>query len=160
MPNLLFFNIRLNETNLDSVIPLIAIPKVTTLEIHSLGGWSDDTYSMMKKHYKLHQLNLALFPVHITEMLKDMPMIRILCLKSEAILDDELQEDFTSGRLGRCLTELYFCSRNGAKEWLDMINARQKNALSIVQSATNWREVFTGLKEVGIWHEHGILRIP
>ena len=158
MPNLHFFNSHLLEVHPDIVIPLIAAPNITALAIYSDTGWSSDTYDILKQHHKLHQLHelqlLALKPtLHITQVLKDAPMVRNLCVNGRSILDDEGLEGIASGRLGRCLTSLDLTDYFGlAGKWLDMIESRQRNVKSMVAQASNWQQLFTGIREVKLWN--------
>ena len=158
MPNLHFFNSHLLEVHPDIVIPLIAAPNITALAIYSDMGWSSDTYDILKQHHKLHQLHelqlLALKPtLHITQVLKDAPMVRNLCVNGRSILDDEGLEGIASGRLGRCLTSLDLTDYFGlAGKWLDMIESRQRNVKSMVAQASNWQQLFTGIREVKLWN--------
>ena len=156
LPNLRSFVIILREVHPDTVIPFISALKVTELVIYSFDAWSADTYNTIKKQFKLNQLQkLELypseqFPLYVTEVLKDVPMIHDLYLGGKSILDDETRENITSGQLGRFLTylTLYGCCDDKAKEWLDMVEARQKNAYALLQTSTNWQERLTGLRWV------------
>ena len=64
-------------------------------------------------------------------------------------MDKEIQGNIASGQLGRFLTELTLdgCGDN-IEEWLDMVEARQMNVRAILQTVTNWREMFTSLRYV------------
>ncbi|KAF8632803.1 hypothetical protein AX15_001668 [Amanita polypyramis BW_CC] len=155
MPNLRSLVIDLRQVHPDIVIPLISASKVTTLGIFSPDGWSVDTYDIMKKQYKLGQLQrIGLrptngFPLRVAGVLDDAPMIYDLFLGSKSILDDETREKIASGQLGHFLTDLALNScGDSAEEWLDMVEARQKNVRAALHSVTNWREMFTGLRRV------------
>ncbi|KAF8335563.1 hypothetical protein F5887DRAFT_609045 [Amanita rubescens] len=157
MPNLHWLSLKLLDVQPDIVIPLITVPNITTLEISFQNDWeSSDAYDVIKRHYNLRQLHQirfwgAGFPVRIAQILADAPMIHTLGLQCEPILDTEAREGIASGRLGRCLTTLYMNTGLRAGEWLDMIETRQKNVKSMVMKASNWQEIFTGIKSVEIW---------
>ncbi|KAF8326464.1 hypothetical protein F5887DRAFT_1197179 [Amanita rubescens] len=155
MPNLRWFALSLlGPIHPDSAIPLIVAPNITTLGITSPGNWSSNTYDVIAKHYKLHQLqhfwiHAAQFPLRISQVLADAPMIDNLKVLGKPVLDAETRKDIASGRLGRYLTSLHI---NGcfdsAGEWLDMIESRQKNVNLMITHVSNWRELFTGIKSV------------
>jgi len=156
VPNLRWLSLKLLDVLPDIVIPLIAVPNITTLELSFQDGWeSSDAYDILKWHYKLHQLHHirfrgARFPLRIAQILADAPMIRTLKGLGIPILDTEARVDIASGPLGRCLTTL--CVNrypSNVGEWLDMIETRQRNAK--VGKASNWQEMFTGIKSVEIW---------
>ena len=156
LPNLRSFAIGLREVHPDTVVPFISAPKITTLEIESLDAWSADTYNITKRQYKLNRLQrLKLhptrkFPLHVIEVLKDASMIQDLFLGGRPILNDETREKIVGGQLGRSLTQLTFHGcEDDAKEWLDVVEARQKNVCALLQTVTNWQEMFTGLRRVG-----------
>lgn len=158
MPNLRWFALTLLDVHPDSTIPLFATPNITTLGIFSPNNWSSDTYDIIAKHYKLHQLQqiwiqAAQFPLRIAQVLADTPMIHNLMILGKPVLDVEAREGIASGRLGPCLTSLHIngCFHS-AEEWLDMIESRQKNVNSMIAHASNWREVFTGIKSVEFWN--------
>ena len=77
-------------------------------------------------------------PLRDIDVLNDAPMIHDLCLGCKPILDEETCEKIASGQLGRLLTvlRLYDCDGN-AKEWLDMVEARQKNVCAMLQNVMN-----------------------
>ncbi len=158
IPNLRWLSLKLLYVQPDIVIPVISVPNITTLKISFGDDWkSSDAYDVTKRHYKLHQLHQiqfqgARFPLRIAQILADAPMIHKLVGLCKPILDTEAREGIASGRLGRCLTELRIdgCVDN-AGEWLDMIETRQRNVKSMVTQASNWREMFTGLKSVKLW---------
>ena len=156
MPNLRCFSLRLLDVHPDFVIPLIATPSITLLGIYSPRNWSSNTYDIMAKHYKLPQLqhlwlHPGRFPLPVTQVLVDAPMIHSLEVLGSPVLEAEAQEGIASGRLGRCLTSIYL---NGcfdsAGEWLDMIETRQRNVNLMVTQVSNWRQMFTGIKSVNI----------
>ncbi len=162
MPNLRWFALTLLNVHPDSTIPLIAAPNITTLGISSSYYWSSDTYGIIAKHYKLHQLQQiwihgAKSPLRIGRVLVDAPMIHSLKVLGQTILDAEAQEYIASGRLGRCLTSLHIdgCFHS-AGEWLDMIESRQKNVNSMITHLSNWRELFTVIKSVEFWNVNNI----
>ena len=155
MPNLRSFKLRLLDVHPDIVIPLIATPNITTLDIcsHTL-DWSSNTYDIIKQHHKLYQLHeihllAAKFPLYITQVLEDAPMVRNLHVTGRSILDDEGLEGIASGRLGRYLTSLRLTDYFGqAGKWFDMIESRQRNVETMVSQASNWRQLFTGIRSV------------
>ena len=158
MPNLRWLSLTLLDVQPDIVIPLIAAPNITILEISSQDKWSSDAYDIIKRHYKLHQMHQirlqgAGFTLRVAQILADAPMVHKLeCLGTSPILDTEAREGIGSGRLGRCLRTLHIagCFDN-AGEWLDMIETRQRNVKSIVTQVSNWREMFTGIRSVELW---------
>ncbi|KAF8630470.1 hypothetical protein AX15_002901 [Amanita polypyramis BW_CC] len=157
MPNVRRFTIGLQQVHPDAVIPLITVPKLTSLGICSPDAWSADTYNIIKKQHKLDQLEQlqlqSQYPLSVTNVLKDVPMVHNLHLRGNPILDDEAREKIVNGQLGRFLTQLCLggCGDN-AKEWLDMVETRQKNVRAMLQNVTNWRDAFTGLKRVEFWN--------
>ena len=157
MPNLRSFILNLLELEVhpDIVIPLIAAPNLTTLCIFCPHiEWSSDTYNIIKQHHKFHQLHGIHFfapgpTLHITQILEDAPMVSSLLVEGRSILDDEGLEGIASGRLGRHLTLLLLEDYVGqAGKWLDMIESRQRNVKSMVAQASNWQQLFTGIREV------------
>ena len=70
-------------------------------------------------------------------------MIRELHVElGRPVLDAVALEGIASGRSGRYLTSLYLGGYfNNAGEWLEMIEARQRNVDSIVTQVTNWRQM-------------------
>ncbi|KAF8335570.1 hypothetical protein F5887DRAFT_921095 [Amanita rubescens] len=115
MPNLHFLSLKLVDVQPDVVIPLIAVPNITTLEISFQDDWeSSDPYNC------------------------------------KPILDTQDREGIASGRLGRCLTTLRVNRCSNLEEWLDMIETRQRNVKSAVMKASNWQEMFTGIKSVEV----------
>ena len=158
MPNLRWFALSLiGPIHPDSVIPLIAAPNITALKISSPSKWPSNTYDIIGKHYKLHQLqhfriHAAQFPLRIAQVLADAPMIHSLEVQGRPVLDAETRKDIASGRLGRYLTSLDIGSCfDSAGEWLDMIESRQKNVNSMITHVSNWRELFTGIKSARFW---------
>ena len=157
MPNLRSFDLNLLEVHPDIVIPLIAAPNITVLGIYSDMDWSSDTYSIIKQHHKLYQLHeISLFAsgptLHITQIFEDAPMLRDIYVEGRSILDDEGLEGIASGRLGRRLTSLHLADYFGqAGKWLDMIESRQRNVKSMIAQASNWQQLFTGIREVELW---------
>ncbi|KAF8738113.1 hypothetical protein AX14_011873 [Amanita brunnescens Koide BX004] len=160
MPNLRCLTLRFQDIHPDIVIPLIVAPNLTMLGIYSVDGWSSDTYNIMKRHYKLHQLHkieldsLGL-PIHISSVLADAPMVSHLRVVGTPILDAEAQEGIATGWLGPCLISLYIEGRfsvDEGVEWFDMLESRQKNVKSMVAQASNWRQFVTGIRlvELGI----------
>ncbi|KAF8726580.1 hypothetical protein AX14_007679 [Amanita brunnescens Koide BX004] len=135
-------------------IPLFEAPNLTTLEVHSFGEWSSDTYDILRKHYRLHQLqqlNLysRRFPLHIAQVLADAPMVRKLRVGGEAVVDAEAAEGIASGQLGRHLSSLRLRSLfDHAGEWLDMIEARQRYVNTMVTQVSNWKQMITGIRFV------------
>jgi hypothetical protein len=158
MPNLRWFALSLlGPIHPDSAIPLFAAPNITTLGISSPDHWSSNTYDIIARHYKLHQLqhiwiHAAQFPLRIAQILTDAPMIHNLKVLGKPVLDAETQKDIASGRLGRCLTSLHINGcLDSAEQWLDMIRSRQMNVNSMITHVSNWRELFTGIKSVEFW---------
>ena len=120
--------------------------------------WSSDTYDIIKQHHKLYQLHeiQLLAPkltLNIAQVLEDAPMFCNLSAEGKSVLDDEGLEGIASGRLGRCLTSLHLADYFGqAGKWLDMIESRQRNVKSMVAQASNWQQLFTGIREVELWN--------
>src|SRR6266550_981180 len=91
MPNLRWFALSLvGPIHPDSIIPLISAPNITTLGILSPGNWSYNTYDIIAKHYKLHQLqqiwiHAARFPLSIAQVLADAPKIHHLKVLNQPI---------------------------------------------------------------------------
>ncbi len=129
----------------------------TGLEIYSRDNWSSDTYDIMTKHYKLHQLqqlglHAAQFPLPVARILADAPMIHSLAVMGKPVLEAEGREGIASGRLGRCLTVVHLDGRfDSAGEWFDVIETRQRNLNLMVTQVSNWRQMFTRIKSVEIW---------
>ena len=159
MPNLRWLNLTLLEgVRPDIVIPLIAVPNITTLEITFQDNWkSSDAYDLIKRHYKLRQLHQirfrgARFPLRIAQILADAPMIHESEGLGTPVLDTEAREGIASGRLGRCLRTLGInCCFDNAGGWLEVLETRQRNVKSMVTQVSNWRETFTGIKSVKLW---------
>jgi len=158
MPSLRRFTLQLElHAHPDFVIPLIATPNITGLEIYSRDNWSSDTYDIMTKHYKLHQLqqlglHAAQFPLPVARILADAPMIHSLAVMGKPVLEAEGREGIASGRLGRCLTVVHLDGRfDSAGEWFDVIETRQRNLNLMVTQVSNWRQMFTRIKSVEIW---------
>jgi len=133
-------------------------PNITTLQVSSYDNLSSDVYDILKRHYKLHQLHQIrlkgklLSGVRLAQVLVDAPIIHKLKGLWKPILDTEAREGIASGRLGRCLTTLQIDGRvDNVREWLDMIETRQRNLKSMVTRVSNWREMFTGIKSVELW---------
>ena len=159
IPNLRWLSLSLLNMQPSIIIPLIAAPNITTLEISSYhNNWSSDTYDIIKRHYKLHQLHhIRLcnkgFPLCIAQILADAPIIHTLEVLGKPILDTGSREGIASGRIGSCLTTLNIGNCfDTAGEWLDMIERRQKNVKLMAIEVSNWREMFTGVKLVGLWN--------
>ena len=124
--------------------------------------WSSDTYDIIKQHHKLYQLHeiQLLAPkltLNIAQVLEDAPMVCNLSAEGKSILDDEGLEGIASGRLGRCLTSLHLADYFGqAGKWIDMIESRQRNVKSMVAQASNWQQLFTGIREVELWNVEAV----
>ena len=158
MPSLRTLKLTLLTAHPDIVIPLLAAPSLTELHIYSVIKWSLNTYDILRRHHKLHQLQrLELYhrscPIRIAQVLADAPMIHELRVEGRPIVDAEALEGIASGRLGCCLSSLYLSGRFGrdlTRRCLDMIEARQQHVNEIVAQASSWRQNFTGLKFVEI----------
>ena len=156
MPSLrrLSLNFAGMDVKPDIIVPLFATPNLTALGIRSWHRWSSDTYDIIKKHYKLHQLQEfqlcpVNFPLRIVQVLVDAPMVHKLHVEGKPVVDAEALEGIASGRLGRYLSSLYLggCF-DDAGEWFDMIEARQRHVDAMVTQVSNWRQMITGLKMV------------
>jgi hypothetical protein len=157
LPSLRRLTLTLRNVHPDIVIPLFTTPNLTALGIVSFHGWSQNTYDLLRMHYKLHQLQQIhlcprRFRFRIAQLLADAPMVHELYIEGRPVLDAEALEGIASGRLGRFLTPLYVNGRlDHAGEWFDMIEARQSNVNSMVKQVSSWRQMFTGLNAVTFW---------
>jgi hypothetical protein len=154
MPSLRRLSLRFENVDPGIIIPLFATPNITALDLCSYDRWSSDTYDILKKHHKLHQLQEfelrpAKFPLHIAQVLADAPMVQNLYVDGKPVVDAEALEGIASGRLGCYLSSLHlggYLVITG--EWLDMIEARQRHVDAMVAQVSNWRQMITGLKLV------------
>ena len=156
MSRLRWLTLTLSGVGPDIAIPLFATPNLTTLCIHSHGKWALNTYDILKRHRKLHQLqrielNNGFYPLRIAQVLADAPMIHELLVTDRSILDAEALEGIASGRLGHHLSSLrlsgYFTPAL-AGECLDMIESRQRLVNALVTHVPNWRQMLTGIRLV------------
>ena len=154
MPNLRRLTLTLHNVKPDIFIPLLATQNLTALCIYSSRGWSCNTYDIIKRHHRLHQLQEFQlhpldFPTRIAQILVDAPLVRKLCVNGKPDVDAEALEGIASGRLGRSLSslELGGCFDHTG-EWLDMVEARQRHVKALVTQVSNWRQMITGLKTV------------
>ena len=157
MPNLRWLTLKLKRSvDPDIVIPLLAAPNLTKLVIYSYHNWSVNTYDILRRHHKLHQLQQielgGLLPIRVAQVLVDAPMIHELRIDGQPVVDAEALEGIASGRLGRHLSSLYLgddCFDHAlVGKCLDMIEARQRHVNAMVTQVSNWQQMLTGIRLV------------
>ncbi len=94
-------------------------------------------------------LELAIFPLSISSILQNAPMLRKLSVRGDAILDDAAIIGISSGTLGRFLTSLNLgCIDCNINEVVGMVETRMKTANVLIGNSRSWREDITIIKNV------------
>jgi hypothetical protein len=99
----------------------------------------------------LEEINLVGFPLSISSILRNAPMLHTLSVGDDAILDDAAVIGISSGTLGRFLTNLSLgaigCDVN---EVISMVQTRMKTVNALIGNGCSWREDITILKYVAV----------
>ncbi|KAF8321464.1 hypothetical protein F5887DRAFT_1030530 [Amanita rubescens] len=164
MPSLRDFCLTVSEdveggTDLNVILHSFTCPSLIKLELHVYGSWAAGSFEIIKRQYniqRLEELELDNFPLSISSILRNAPMLRTLSVRGDAILDDPAIIGISSGTLGRFLTNLDFrridCDTN---EVLRMVETRMKTVNALIENSRSWREDITIIKDVSIYIRHG-----
>jgi len=163
MPSLRYFRLvtgyDVDEgTDLDAILHSFACPSLVRLELRAYSLWTVESLETIKRQYNmqgLEELNLASFPLSISSILQNAPMLRTLSVGSGAILDDVAITGISNGTLGRFLTNLDLCYIScDVNEVVGMVETRMKTVNGLIGNSCSWIEDITLIKDLGVHIGH------
>ncbi|KAF8343460.1 hypothetical protein F5887DRAFT_1283517 [Amanita rubescens] len=155
MPSLRDFTLSVwmdtNEgTDLDGILRSFICPSLVRLELNFYGPWTVESFEIIKRQYNmqgLEEIVLGCFPLSISSILQNAPILRTLSVRKGVVLDDAAIIGISSGTLGRFLTNLnlspIYCDVN---EVISMVEKRMKTVNALIRNGCSWREDITILK--------------
>ncbi|KAK2462361.1 hypothetical protein APHAL10511_005667 [Amanita phalloides] len=155
MPHL--HTILLDQNLMEDPVNLLRVficPALADLSLLNMEAqWSDETYEMIRQQYNFRELEEIEFVgcgLSVASILKEAPMLRVLSLSEEVIIDDDAIAGLSNGTLGRHLRNFFIHVPDIADALLEMVEKRKKLVDELVETGCNWREAVTLLKEVQI----------
>ncbi len=128
------------------------MPFPRQLDLRVYGPWTAGSFEIIKQTYNiqgLEEIDFDSFPLSISSILHNSPMLHTLSVKSCAILDDAAIIGISNGTLGRFLTSLNLghvdCDIN---EVVRMVETRMKTVNALIGNSCSWREDITIIKDV------------
>ena len=123
------------------------------------GNWTFETFGILKQRYNMQGLREATFvgnlPLPVSSFLRDAPMLRLLSLGRNAIMDDDAVIGLSNGSLGRFLRKVVINFACDIREVLGMLETRRKMVNALMKNGCTWREEITILKDVVIHTKQG-----
>jgi hypothetical protein len=158
MPSLRDFSLTVGDsvegTDLNAILHSFTCPSLIKLELHVYVPWAAESFEIIKQQYnmqRLEEIKLGNFPLSISSILRNAPMIRTLSVKCDAILDDAAIIGISSGTLGRFLTNLDLGRTDcDANEVVRMVETRMKTVNALIGNSRSWREDITIIKDVTV----------
>ncbi|KAF8650685.1 hypothetical protein AX14_008572 [Amanita brunnescens Koide BX004] len=155
MPSLrTFVVVAADLPDVDKILRSFKCPSLTKFSLNSGGRWTSDTFDILKRQYNMKELREAditgNFPLPISSLLQEAPILRSFSLGKNAIMDDEAVIGISNGTLGRFLRRLVLRITCDVGEVLDMVEARKKTVDGMIKSGCSWREELTILKDIGL----------
>jgi len=164
MPSLRDFSLRVGEeveegTDLNAILHNFSCPSLIKLGLYVYGTWAVDSFEIIERQYNmqgLEEIKLVNFPLSISSVLRNAPILRTLSVRGDTILDDAAIIGISSGTLGRFLTNLNLgyigCDVN---EVVRMVEARMKTGNALIGNSRSWREDITIIKDVTVCARRG-----
>ena len=149
-----------NGTELDKILHSFALPSLMKISLQTYGLWTSETFEILKRQYNLQGLQevrfIGGFMLPVSYILCNSPILQLLSLGRDAIIDDEAITGISSGTLGKCLKRLEFraaCKRD-VEEMLGMAEARKRTADRLIANGCTGKEEITILSYMEIdWHD-------
>ena len=114
----------------DAVLHCFTCPSLVRLQLYVYARWTVESFKIIKGQYNmqgLEEIKLFHFPLSVSSILQNAPMLRTLSVRRDAILDDAAIIGISTGTLGRCLTNLtLFHVDCDVNEVIDMVETRMK----------------------------------
>jgi hypothetical protein len=165
MPSLRNLTMRIfldhKDSEVDSVLRSFMCPTLTQFKLMFDSSWTCETFEILKQQYNMQELRVAkingnaTFALPVSSLLHGAPMLHSLILQQNTAMDEEALIGVSNGTLGRLLRRLEICIRSDVGEVLDMVEARNKTADSLIKNGCSWREEITRLNDVVIHTDIG-----
>ena len=131
--------------DLNVVLRSFTCPSLVKLKLR-VGPWAVESFEIVKRQYNIRgleecELQVVHVPLSISSILQSAPILRMLSVHVDAVLDDAAIHGLSSGALGRCLTSLTLGRIDyDVNEVVDMVRKRLKTVNALIENGCSWRE--------------------